>query len=167
VNAVVNSLDLVSAAQSGDQDAFAFLHARFERLVHGVLLARVPLGEVDDLVQEVFLHAWRHIGTLRDSNAFGGWLAMIARNLAADYHRRKRRLIPIAESHAARPSVNPEAFRALEAIRALPDAYREIMLLRLVEGLTGPEISAQTGLTPDSVRVNLCRGMKLLRERIR
>jgi RNA polymerase sigma-70 factor, ECF subfamily len=36
--------------------------------------------------------------------------------------------------------------------------------LRLVEGMTGPEIAARTGLTPDSVRVNLCRGMKILRE---
>jgi RNA polymerase sigma-70 factor, ECF subfamily len=45
----------------------------------------------------------------------------------------------------------------------LPECYRETLTLRLVEGMTGPEIAAQTGLTPDSVRVNLCRGMKLLR----
>jgi len=45
----------------------------------------------------------------------------------------------------------------------LPEAYREIMILRLVEGMTGPEIARVTGLTADSVRVNLCRGMKLLR----
>jgi len=48
--------------------------------------------------------------------------------------------------------------------RRLPEAYRETLILRLVEGMTGPEIAAQTGLTPESVRVNLCRGMKLLRE---
>lgn len=57
-----------------------------------------------------------------------------------------------------------EARRALAAIRALPEAYRETLVLRLVEGMTGPEIAVRTGLTPDSVRVNLCRGMKLLRE---
>ena len=54
----------------------------------------------------------------------------------------------------------------LEAIRGLPEAYREPLILRLVEGMTGPEISARVGLTPDSVRVNLHRGMKLLRERL-
>jgi RNA polymerase sigma-70 factor (ECF subfamily) len=48
----------------------------------------------------------------------------------------------------------------------LPEAYRETLLMRLVEGLTGPEIALRTGLTPDSVRVNLHRGMKLLRERL-
>ena len=51
----------------------------------------------------------------------------------------------------------------LDTIRGLPEAYRETLILRLVEGLTGPEIAGQTGLTPDSVRVNLHRGMKMLR----
>src|SRR5712692_7511302 len=55
---------------------------------------------------------------------------------------------------------------ALAAIRSLPDAYRETLILRLVEGMTGPEIAARTGLTPASVRVNLHRGMKQLREKL-
>jgi RNA polymerase sigma-70 factor (ECF subfamily) len=59
-----------------------------------------------------------------------------------------------------------EAAEALEIIRALPEAYRETLVLRLVEGMTGPEIAARTGLQPASVRVNLHRGMKLLRERL-
>ena len=61
---------------------------------------------------------------------------------------------------------SPEAFAVLEKIRELPDAYRETLTLRLVEGLTGPEIAKQTGLTPESVRVNLHRGMKMLREKL-
>jgi RNA polymerase sigma-70 factor (ECF subfamily) len=52
----------------------------------------------------------------------------------------------------------------LAAIRALPEAYREPLILRLVEGMSGEEIAARTGLTPASVRVNLHRGMKRLRE---
>ena len=55
----------------------------------------------------------------------------------------------------------------LAAIRALPEAYRETLVLRLVEGMTGPEIAERTGLTAGSVRVNLYRGMKQLRERLR
>jgi RNA polymerase sigma-70 factor (ECF subfamily) len=54
----------------------------------------------------------------------------------------------------------------LEIVRSLPDAYRETLVLRLVEGMTGPEIATRTGLTPASVRVNLHRGMKLLREKL-
>jgi len=54
----------------------------------------------------------------------------------------------------------------LSEIRALPEAYRETLVLRLVEGLTGPEIAERTGLTHASVRVNLHRGMKQLRARL-
>ena len=49
----------------------------------------------------------------------------------------------------------------------MPEAYRETLVLRLVEGMTGPEIADRTGLTPASVRVNLHRGLKQLRERFR
>jgi RNA polymerase sigma-70 factor, ECF subfamily len=52
----------------------------------------------------------------------------------------------------------------LAELQKLPKAYRETLALRLVEGMTGPEIALRTGLSPESVRVNLCRGMKLLRE---
>ena len=55
------------------------------------------------------------------------------------------------------------AIAILDAIRSLPDAYRETLILRLVEGLTGPEIAARTGMTHGSVRVNLHRGMEQLR----
>ena len=54
----------------------------------------------------------------------------------------------------------------LALIRRLPEAYRETLVLRFVEGMTGPEIAARTGLTPASVRVNLHRGMKLLRQKM-
>jgi RNA polymerase sigma-70 factor (ECF subfamily) len=54
----------------------------------------------------------------------------------------------------------------LAIIQRLPESYREPLVLRLVEGMTGPEIAARTGLAPDSVRVNLCRGMKLLRDQL-
>ena len=59
-----------------------------------------------------------------------------------------------------------KAEEILAIIRTLPDAYRETLVLRLVEGMTGPEIAARTGLTAASVRVNLHRGMKLLRTKL-
>ena len=54
----------------------------------------------------------------------------------------------------------------LDVIRRLPDAYRDTLLMRLVEGMSGAEIAERTGLTPGSVRVNLHRGMTLLREKL-
>jgi RNA polymerase sigma-70 factor, ECF subfamily len=160
---------LVFAARQGDERAFERLYERFGRMVHGILFARLPDGDVDDLVQEVFLAAWQRLDRLREDAAFGGWLAAIARNRAADFHRQAVALVPLDEAAAAPAALTTaplEAGRALAAIRSLPDAYRETLVLRLVEGLTGPEIADRTGLTPASVRVNLHRGMKLLRERL-
>ena len=90
----------------------------------------------------------------------------VARRRAIDHHRRKRPGGADADDVGRDPAPTSEAEEALVAIRALPEAYRETMMMRLVEGLTGPEIANLTGMTPESVRVNLCRGMKLLRERL-
>jgi len=161
---------LVFAARDGDRQAFGRLYDRYVRMVHGIVLARVPRTEVDDLVHDVFLHALRRLPKLRDAAAFGGWLAAIARNRATDYHRRKQGTVQLsadaAEGAGREDRSEAESLAALAAIRSLPEAYRETLILRLVEGMTGPEIAARTGLTPGSVRVNLHRGMQQLRERL-
>jgi RNA polymerase sigma-70 factor (ECF subfamily) len=159
---------LVAAVRAGDRDAFGRLYAAYSRMVHGILLARVPYGEVDDLVQDVFLVALRKIDSLRDANAFGPWLAMITRNRAMDFHRRSRDTAELTDELPAATTVAPEAeaTEVLNLIRLLPEAYREPLILRFVEGMTGPEIAARTGLAPASVRVNIHRGMKLLREKL-
>jgi RNA polymerase sigma-70 factor (ECF subfamily) len=157
---------LVAAAREGDRRAFAELYARYGRMVYGVLLARVRWADAEDLVQDVFLIALRRLATLRDNGAFGGWLATIARNRATDHLRRAREVAIEANEPAVDESPRRQAESVLNVIQSLPHAYRETLALRLVEGMTGPEIAARTGLTPASVRVNLHRGMKLLRERL-
>lgn len=159
---------LVLAAQRGDRDAFGQLYVRFARAVHGVLLARLPHAQAEDLVQEVFMQAFTRLRDLREPGAFAGWICAIARRRAADAHRRGRPTEVLADTLASpdRPDVVAEAQLAIAAIRALPEAYQETLALRLIEGLTGPEIAVATGLTPDSVRVNLHRGFRLLREKL-
>jgi RNA polymerase sigma-70 factor (ECF subfamily) len=157
---------LVAAAQRGDRAAFEALYARYARTVHGILLARVPRVDVEDLVQDVFLAALQQLSALREPAAFGGWLAAIARNRATDYLRRAPRTTELPADLAAANPDRTEAVLVLATIRLLPEAYRETLTLRLVEGMTGPEIAASTGLTEGSVRVNLHRGMKQLRERL-
>lgn len=163
---ISNDALLVEAARDGDRGAFGRLYDRFAPMVHGILLARVPPGEADDLTQEVFLLALRRIHTLREAAAFGGWLAAIARNRANDFHRGSRETVELPENLEGQDPPQDEAQSVLAAIRTLPEAYRETLILRLVEGLTGPEIAARTGMTPGSVRVNLHRGMRQLRERL-
>jgi RNA polymerase sigma-70 factor, ECF subfamily len=159
---------LVRSALAGDPAAFTLLYERYGRVVHGLLLARVARDDVDDLVQDVFLTAWRRLDGLRDPAAFGGWIAMIARNRATDFHRRTTDFVELPDNLESPGTAAGEADAnvALAAIRSLPDAYRETLMLRLVEGLSGPEIAERTGLTPGSVRVNLHRGMKMLRDKL-
>jgi len=73
---------LVREARGGDASAFERLYERYARVIHGVVLARVGRVDVDDLVQDVFLAAWARLATLRDPQAFGGWLTSIARRRA-------------------------------------------------------------------------------------
>jgi RNA polymerase sigma-70 factor (ECF subfamily) len=161
--------DAIARALAGDRRAFGIVFQRFAPMVHGVLLARVSPADADDLVQDVFETAMLEIATLRNPEALGGWLATIARNRANDSRRAQKKTEPLDEELAeesATPSQRLEANRVLEAIRALPEAYRETLVLRLVEGMTGPEIAAQLEMTEGSVRVNLHRGMTLLKERL-
>lgn len=156
--------NLVRAARAGDPDAFEALYRSHHRLVHGVLLARLPRADAEDLAQEVFLAAWERLADLRNDDGFGGWLCAIARNRAASLARSRPREAALPEDVPGGPRADEGPEAVLAAIRRLPEAYREPLVLRLVEGLSGPEIARETGLTEGSVRVNLHRGFAKLRD---
>jgi len=158
---------LVIAAREGDREAFGHLYKQYARMVHGIVLARVPGTEIEDVVQEVFVQAMRQVHTLRDTARFGPWLAAVARNRANDFHRRNVIVVEWSEDeHGESGRMGDDGAAILAAIRELPEAYRETLVLRLVEGMTGPEIAERTGLKPGSVRVNLHRGMEMLRAKL-
>ena len=164
---------LVRAAQHGDRAAFGQLYQRYVRMVHGILLARVPTASAEDLVHDVFLQALRSLKGMREVSRFGPWLAAIARNCATDFHRCAKPNDSLDDQPRAFEALeNPQREIAIEdsiallnAVRELPEVYRETLVMRFVEGMTGPEIAAHTGLTHGSVRVNLHRGMQMLREK--
>lgn len=159
---------LVDSARRGAEAAFESLYRRFARSVHAVLLARLPVEDAQEAVQEVFLAAHRRLVDLREPDAFGPWILAIARNAAASRIRDRRRR-PTSESlrDLAVPGESREdgalRERVIALIRGLPEAYRETLVMRLVDGMSGPEIAEATGLTPASVRVNLHRGLEMIR----
>ena len=167
-DADLEQVALVRAARRGDRGAFGDLYNRYAGMVHSIALAHVAAEDVNDIVQEVFLRALQKIRELRDPAAFGGWLATITRNVARSAKRAASRFVQgepeVMTAETQRHSM--DARRALAAIRSLPEAYRETLVMRLVQGMTGPEIADRTGLTAASVRVNLHRGMKLLKQRL-
>lgn len=157
---------LVESVCAGDEEAFSELYKKFAPMVHGIALARVARDEAPDIVQNVFLIAYKNLHALRDRNAVGAWLATVARNQANEFYRKTKISEELTEEVGSPGGQQTKAFEILAAIRALPDAYKETLVLRLVEGMTGPEIAEQTGMTHESVRVNLHRGMKLLRRKL-
>jgi len=163
----------LAAARSGDGAAQERLYRRFARVVHGIALATAGPADAEDVAQEAFAAAFRGLDSVRDAAALPGWLCAIARNAALDHVRHRARrgaAAPLEVEPIARTTPRGEEelrLRVLARVRELPDAYRETLVLRLVEGLTGPEIAARTGLGAASVRVNLCRGMALLRPLLR
>jgi RNA polymerase sigma-70 factor, ECF subfamily len=162
--------ELALRARNGNDHAFESLYRRFAQSVHAVLLAHVPADAAEELIQEVFTRAHRRLGRLRDLDAVGPWLHAIARNAAIDHLRARARRPtqqPLPELAETENSDDRELREVVMLhIGALPETYRITLLMRLVEGLSGPEIAEQTGLTPASVRVNLHRGFELLRARM-
>jgi len=158
--------ELVIAVQGGSRPAFTGLYERFHRVVHAIVLSRVHAPDAADVVQDVFADVWSRLADLREPAAFPGWIVTMARHRAIDFARRRR---PVSDDRADLAVAQPptaEAADALRAIRTLPETYRETLIMRLVEGLSGPEIAERTGMTPESVRVHLHRGIKLLREKL-
>jgi RNA polymerase sigma-70 factor, ECF subfamily len=158
---------LVRAAQGGDRVAFGALYEQYERLIHGILLSHVSYCDAEDLMHDVFVRALERLPDLREPPAFCGWLIAIARRTATDHRRHQKAETEVGEHLSGGTQPDGEAFAVLATIQRLPESYRETLILRLVEGMTGPEIAVRTGLTPDSVRVNLCRGMKILRAQLK
>jgi RNA polymerase sigma-70 factor (ECF subfamily) len=166
---------LVGRAQRGSRRAFDVLWVRYAPTVQSILLTMVADEEAEDLTQEVAVAAFRSLASLKNQASFPAWLCAIARNAGRDALSAHRRVpeplaleeIQVDELRAPEQGDPTAPDEIMAQIRALPDCYRESLTLRLLLGLSGPEIAEQTGMTEGSVRVNLCRGMKLLRQRLR
>ncbi|MCG3124670.1 MAG: RNA polymerase sigma factor YlaC [Phycisphaerales bacterium] len=141
-------------------------------MVRAVLLAYCTPQDADDLVQEVFLKAMARLPSLRRSAAIGPWLAQIARREALSWRRalarQYRAVLSLAKDPTRRPGQPSQPCHAaddvLALIRRLPEEFREILIMRLLEQQSGPRIAAWTGRSHAAVRVALHRGLARLKE---
>jgi RNA polymerase sigma-70 factor (ECF subfamily) len=176
--------ELVRSAQTGDRSAFEELVRRTTRLVYARVYLEVgDRHRAEDLVQEVFMTAWRSIGQVTEPAGFRSWLLAVAQSVAIDHFRfegRKRRAAPPREdSHVldrtAGGGPGPEESMAREEDRArvrailqsLPEEYRLAMTLRYIDGEDYETIGMQMGLSNGSLRGKLNRGMQLLKEAVK
>jgi RNA polymerase sigma-70 factor, ECF subfamily len=165
---------LITAWLGGDEQAAAELVRRHARALARFLAgAGAPEGELDDLVQETFIRAFRAMGSFRRQCQFRTWLFTIGGNALKDLGRKlsRRRIVPLDDRLASRdgdPQQRAEAgeteARLQDGLGRLTRMQREVFLLRAQQGLEYEEIAAALGSTPGAARVHYHHAVKRLKE---
>jgi len=167
---------LVRRAATGDAAAFGQLYALYADAIHRhIAVALRRREDAEDVTEQVFVKALRHIGAFRpERGPFGGWLHTIADRLVIDFFRTHREHAPLpAEPFGATASgpeavtgEGPEQERLRRAIAALPAEQRRVLLLRVVEGYGVGEVARLLGKREDAVRAMQYRALQALRRRL-
>lgn len=180
---------LLHRAQGGDTDAFEALVEREQDKVYGLAL-RMTRSEADaaEIAQDTFFSAYQHLKDFRGQAAFGSWVHRIAANNAL-MRLRHRRVVEKSEEALAEPGftrmgilrrppeqwerpadeqvLDAELGKAIErATDRLPEGYREVFLLKDVEGLSYEQIAEITGDSVPAIKSRLHRARLSLREAI-
>ncbi len=170
------ALECIRRAQSGDVDAFEQLYREHSSRIYALCL-RLKAGDKPDameLLQDVFVKAWRRLDTFRGECAFASWLHRLAVNTmlesARSDGRRTARVLPMEDTSrlagAARPSGIELKMDMENAIASLPKGARLAFVLHDVEGYQHQEIAEQLSVTVGTVKAQLHRARRLLRERL-
>jgi RNA polymerase sigma-70 factor (ECF subfamily) len=167
--------ELVRLSQQGDLKAFDILVERYQKKVFTVAYGLIhDADEAKDLTQESFIRAYSALGDFRGAARFYTWIYRIAVNLCKDHFRKQsmeRAAIateqnehpdPITPDRVASQHEVSQAVR--QAIRALPDDHRTVIILREIEGLTYQEIAQVTGISIGTVMSRLFYARRKLRE---
>jgi RNA polymerase sigma-70 factor (ECF subfamily) len=175
-------LSLVRLAQAGDQEAFAQLVRRHQRMVYHLALSKARNHhDAEEITQTAFLNAWRGLPHFQERASFSSWLYRLTANAATDFFRQNRKHlgeVSLDDPQApplAQTTPSPEETREaqekqqalLRAIDALPDQAREILLLREAEDLSYQQISQALDLPVGTVRSRLARARKTLADLLR
>lgn len=158
-------------ARDGDDDALRLLFLLYADNVFGYVLAIVrDEHDAEDITSEVFARLPRALSHYRTgATPFAAWLLRVARNAALD-HLRAQRSVPLAEIHASGETAELQARERLAGLRAaleaLPCDQRQVMLLRLVAGLTPAEVADRMDRSVDAVHALQHRARRRLRDEL-
>jgi RNA polymerase sigma-70 factor (ECF subfamily) len=175
--AAISDADLVARLRRGDPAAFDEAYATHQPRLYAFVLRLLQRRDLaDDLTQETWIRLATHGRGLRPDTQLGAWLFTVARNLTLSFRRWAR--LDLASLLQLRAPANPvpspleltaasQIERRLEAaLAALPDKYREVLLLIAVEGLAHDAAAAVVGLRPDAFRQRLSRARAMMEDRL-
>src|SRR5258705_1724377 len=189
-----NDAELVVASLAGNRDAFGDIVSRYQGLICSLAYSATgSLGQSQDLAQETFITAWKHLRLLRERQKLRAWLCGIARCLIGKALRREGRepthaaevlsegVLPdgiLQDDHdrsehaAAEPLPSDQVISKEEeailwrSIERIPAAYREPLVLFYREHQSVEKVAAALDLTEDAVKQRLSRGRKLLHQQV-
>jgi len=177
--------ELVARMRRGDEAALRAVikrnNQRLFRLARGILKDD---GEAEDAVQEAYVRAFTHLSDFRGEARFATWLTRIVLNEALGRLRARRPLVPWTEETEAEAegrivqfpviATQPDPERAMaqheirhlleRAIDALPDAFRVVLIARVIEEMSTEETAELFGLRPETVKTRLYRARDMLRK---
>jgi len=186
---VTSTYDLLARIEQGDESAFTTLFEKYQKrlalLIHYKLRPELRrLADVEDVLQETFLEAFRDLKQFRyqKPGGFLGWLSRIADHVIADAarfhgrHKRRAELVrfrsegtpdgpePVDSATPSRLLAEKEGLLALiQKLDQLPEEYRRAILLAKVEGLSNAEMAEQLGRTREAAALLLHRAIKRFR----
>lgn len=168
---------LVAQARGGDLAAFEMLYRRHRDRVYALVwrLCGGDHGLAEDLLQDAFVRAWQKLDGFRGESRFGTWLHRLAINLALTDRRGRLRRVrweapiddDVERTATGQRDVQAGTRKDLEqAIAALPERARAVLVLHDVEGYRHDEIARMTGMAVGSSKAQLHRARRLLREEL-
>ncbi|MBN1284007.1 MAG: RNA polymerase sigma factor [Anaerolineae bacterium] len=164
---------LVRRAQDGDREAFRALYDRYFDKVYNRVKAKVPIQEVEDVTQEIFIAVARSLPRFEHRAKFNTWLYTIVSRQIADFYRRYYRRDEVSvESDEEGPVVNfndaqiDNSVILQRALLSLPAHYQEIILLRFADGLPFAEIARVQGKSLEAVKSLYRRAIEAIREKV-
>jgi RNA polymerase sigma factor (sigma-70 family) len=173
--------ELVSRSLAGDREAFSRIVSRYQTLICSLAYSRIGnLGESEDVAQETFITAWKHLRHLREPSRLRQWLCGIVRNRIHKSLRREGREpvhqaesleslqdVPAAEAAPHEQTVRREEEAILwRSLECIPETYREPLILFYRQHQSVEAVAAELDLSEDVVRQRLSRGRKLLQEEV-
>lgn len=172
---------LVQLSLAGDREAFSRIVTRYQSSICALAYCACGnIGRSEDVAQEVFITAWRQLGTLQEPARFRAWLYGIARNLIHNAFRQHTRN-PLAdaksleeETQAAAAAAEPdeqaiskeEETILWHVLSGLPELYREPMVLFYRQNESIPRVAEVLEISEETARQRLSRGRALLNERV-
>lgn len=165
---------LVTRARDGDVRAFEGLYRHLSGRVYGVCLRMAgDTAEAEELAQEAWVRAWERLESFRGESRFSTWLHRLTVNVVLDHRRREGRLskhfqsLPDGALDDAVPVHQPPPGLRMDldrAVATLPEGARTVFLLYDVEGFKHQEIAEQLGVAEGTVKAQLHRARRLLKE---